>query len=102
MLDLLGLVQDMDSHTPGSVKAPVHVISMAKPRVSLPVDGKDTSFLIGMGATCSALLEFLGLSLPYSISVVGVDSVLSQLKATLLLSCSLGDPVFSHSFLVLP
>lgn len=64
------------------------------------VEGKDI-FLIDMGATCSTLPEVLGLSLPSSISVVGVDSVLSQLKAIPLLSCALGDQIFSHSFLVL-
>lgn len=50
--------------------APVHAISMANPKVILSVEGKGISFLIDMEATCSTLPEFLGLSLPSSISVL--------------------------------
>lgn len=102
MEDLLGHLQDTDWHTPGLAKAPVHVISMAEPRVTLSIEGKNVSFLIDIGATYNVLLKFLEPSFPSPISVFRVDGVVSHPSATLLLWCVLGDKMFSHSFLVLP
>lgn len=65
------------------------------------VAGKLISFLIDTGVTYSALPDFSRSLVPSSVSIAGVDRLVSQPLATSPLHCILLDTSSIHSFLIL-
>jgi hypothetical protein len=68
----------------------------------LQVAGKSISFLLDMDATYSVLPAHLGLTVPSSVSVMGIDGSPFCPYKTLPLPCSAGGIIFAYSFLIIP
>lgn len=68
----------------------------------LMVVGKSISLIIYTGATYLALPEFSGPFCPSQVSIMGVDSLISQPIATPNLYCQFINSPFPHSFLISP